>query len=471
MSFNIEIDNSYCYLDINKDIRLLNIIHQHCSVKYYYFIKDWKTHKPSKKLREIIYYSTENNKFKFPRGWLWDVYESLILLDTVTISDIRRTFKPIPLHSEEVSKLKFYPYQDEAARLAIEYRYGIIHHPTGSGKTITMVNIINQVGFPGIIMVPSLMLMYQTKEVMEKFFPEYKVGLVGDSEFDIGQIIVGTSDSLFLKLSKINDAYKNTWKFLFIDECHHLREAKELNTRYYDASMGIDASMKIGFTATPGDINTVKRRILEGATGGVLHYLSDAEAREYGIIVDMEVYILAAACDEYKRDQNDLANWQFEYKTNMLNNNKYHEQIRDVARSLVAKGLSTLIIVDRVGKHLKVLEEMIPEAEVLYGATEKDLREDIKERFENNEIPLLISTIVKEGVNIKNIEAIIMAGGGKDSDALIQKIGRGLRWKEGKDKLILVDFMFDDGILQKHSKERIKTYKKKDYQIFYVSEI
>lgn len=155
----------------------------------------------------------------------------------------------------------------------------------------------------------------------------------------------------------------------------------------------------------------------------------------------------------------------------MLNNNKYHEQIRDVARSLVAKGLSTLIIVDRVGKHLKVLEEMIPEAEVLYGATEKDLREDIKERFENNEIPLLISTIVKEGVNIKNIEAIIMAGGGKDSDALIQKIGRGLRWKEGKDKLILVDFMFDDGILQKHSKERIKTYKKKDYQIFYVSEI
>ena len=53
----------------------------------------------------------------------------------------------------------------------------------------------------------------------------------------------------------------------------------------------------------------------------------------------------------------------------------------------------------------------------------------------------------------------------KLGESLTQKIGRGLRWKEGKDKLIVIDFLFSEGILRKHSNARIKTYKKKGYKV------
>ena len=91
--------------------------------------------------------------------------------------------------------------------------------------------------------------------------------------------------------------------------------------------------------------------------------------------------------------------------------------------------------------------------------------------MEEGKIPILISTVIKEGVSIKNIDVIILAGGGKDSDSLIQKYGRGLRAKKGKSHLTLIDFKFDkvngklNGILRNHSLNRIKTYKKQGYKV------
>jgi superfamily II DNA or RNA helicase len=356
------------------------------------------------------------------------------------------------------------PYQIEAIRQAIKIRYGVIHHPTGSGKTIAMAGLIHRVGIPGIIMVPSRMLLHQTADVMEEAFPMLDIGRIGDKEFSVGDITVGTSDSLFLKQHQVADwvdkRHGGNLKFLFTDEAHHVRESqKDVSTRYFDVALSIDASIKIGFTATPGDPGTLKRKLLEGVTGGVIHRLSGAEARRYGIIVGMEVFVF-----NVNGGYNRTKEWRTEYEENLLKNESYHKLVCSIAKEL-AKTQQVLIIVDRVEKHLFKLDEMLPEAVPLYGDTPKDERDKIVVDFEKGDIKILISTIVKEGVNIKSIEAIIMASGGRDSDALIQKIGRGLRYKEGKEKLVLVDFMFPDGILQKHSKARIKVYKDQGYDI------
>lgn len=464
-SIRIDFDNSYCYVDSN-DLPVAKIIDEVCKIEHWYFTRNFHTKRPERRVRDLVFYSSKNGGFVFPRGWFWEIYDHLIKRDyTIKVFD-----KRIPFHLNSINSkfidIKFYDYQLRAIETAAAIRYGVIYHPTGSGKTITMVGLIDFIGTPGFIMVPSRMLLHQTAEVMEKYFPMLTVGRIGDNEFEIGDITIGTSDSLFLKQHQIADQidkkFDGKLKFLFSDECHHVRESqKDVSTRYFDVALSLDASMKIGFTATPGDKGTLKRKLLEGVTGDVIHHLTDEEARAHGIIVGMEVFIFNAPLKEYKKTKE----WHSEYGLNLLDNVEYHNLVCQISYELVKDKKQVLIIVDRVEKHLKILEEMIPEAEVLYGDTPKEEREEIVQRFEDEEFNILISTIVKEGVNIKNIGAIVMASGGKDSDALIQKIGRGLRYKEGKGKLILVDFMFPDGILERHSKARIKVYKDRNYNV------
>lgn len=463
-SIRIEFGNSYCFIE-NNSLKITKIMDEVCKIEHWYYVRDFHTKKPKRKMRELVFYSSRNGGYVFPRGWFWEVYDRLIDKGyIVRVFDLRPPFEFEPINSRYID-IDLFDYQLKAIEQSMKIRYGVIHHPTGTGKTVTMVGLINKVGTPGFIMVPSRLLLHQTAKVMEKYFPMLEIGKIGDEELTVGDITVGTSDSLFLKQHQIgaiiDEKFSGNLKFLFTDECHHVRESqKDVSTRYFDVALTLDASLKIGFTATPGDKGTLKRKLLEGVTGDVIHRLDEAEAREYGIIVGMDVFIFDAAIKNYKRTKE----WHFEYEDNLLANTLYHIQVCSIARELT-KTNQVLIIVDRVEKHLHVLDLMLDEAEILYGETLKDERDEIIQRFENEEFKILISTIVKEGVNIKNIGAIIMASGGRDPDALIQKIGRGLRYKEGKDKLILVDFMFPDGILKRHSNARVKVYKNRGYKI------
>lgn len=463
-SVSIEFDNSYCFI-IGGGLSIAKIVNEVCKIQHWYFTRNFRTKKLERRVRDLVFYSSINGGFVFPRGWFWEIYDKLIEKSyMVRVFDKRDPFVFEPINSKYID-IEFYSYQLEAISVASKIRYGVVYHPTGAGKTAVMAGLIDYVGPPGVIMVPSRMLLHQTYEVMTKYFPMLYITKIGDNEFDVGEITIGTSDSLFLKQHQIADQidkkFDGKLKFLFSDECQHVRESqKEISTRYFDVALSLDASMKIGFTATPGNKGTLKRKLLEGVTGDVIHHLTDEEARAHGIIVGMEVFIFDAP-GFYRKTKE----WHFEYEDNLLKNQEYHELVCQIAYELVKDNKQVLIIVDRVEKHLKILEAMIPEAEILYGDTPKEDRDIIVQRFEDEDFNILISTIVKEGVNIKNIGAIIMASGGRDSDALIQKIGRGLRYKEGKGNLILVDFMFSDGILKKHSRARIKVYKERNYKI------
>jgi superfamily II DNA or RNA helicase len=125
-----------------------------------------------------------------------------------------------------------------------------------------------------------------------------------------------------------------------------------------------------------------------------------------------------------------------------------------------------LIIVDWVEKHLKLLEELMPESEVLYGSQSKKERQEIREKVINGDVGQLISTVVKEGVDFKPLEITIKASAGKRDINLIQQLGRNMRILEGKRKPVFIDFLHrDSGILQKHSRERIKTFKERGYEV------
>lgn len=88
-------------------------------------------------------------------------------------------------------------------------------------------------------------------------------------------------------------------------------------------------------------------------------------------------------------------------------------------------------------------------------------RKRIIEAYKRGEIDVLIaSTILDEGFDAPLTEHLILAGGGKAEYRQLQRIGRGMRVSEGKDKLIVFDFLDRGKYLGKHSKQRAESYRR-----------
>ena len=129
-----------------------------------------------------------------------------------------------------------------------------------------------------------------------------------------------------------------------------------------------------------------------------------------------------------------------------------------------------VMILTRIIEHGKILQRMLSsernaKAVFLSGISETWEREKIKKKFNDEGGFILISSpIFDEGVDIPEINVLIKANAGKSEVKLIQNTGRGLRKKKDDSKLVVYDFN-DIGwkYLSKHSKDRIKVYRKEGF--------
>ena len=79
---------------------------------------------------------------------------------------------------------------------------------------------------------------------------------------------------------------------------------------------------------------------------------------------------------------------------------------------------------------------------------------------------LLSSSILDEGIDIERIDTLVLASARKSRRQILQRIGRGLRRKRGENVVDIIDFFDLDGkYLEKHSRERLKLYKKEKFDI------
>jgi len=127
-----------------------------------------------------------------------------------------------------------------------------------------------------------------------------------------------------------------------------------------------------------------------------------------------------------------------------------------------SQGKSVLILVKEV-EHAKKLLEMADilglEINFVWSETNKDERMKLKQALESKEKKCIIaSTVWKEGVNIRSLDCVINAAGGKSEIATLQGIGRGLRATTTKNKVIIKDFIDTYKYLDHHTMMRLQVY-------------
>lgn len=95
------------------------------------------------------------------------------------------------------------------------------------------------------------------------------------------------------------------------------------------------------------------------------------------------------------------------------------------------------------------------------GSTPSQRRRRIINAYKQGEIDIIIaSTILDEGFDAPLTEFLILAGGGKAEHRQVQRIGRGMRVADGKERLTVFDFLDTGKYLGKHSTQRAKAYRR-----------
>lgn len=333
-------------------------------------------------------------------------------------------------------------YQTKAVRELLRTRFGMLESPTGSGKTLVEALVIAQLGCRTLWVVHSVDLVKQTVEFLDRYFG-LQVGMVGAGTFSLKTITVATAQSLRTKWGQMQ---RRGWKpgLLIEDEVHHAGA-----WRNYRILQEIGAYYRYGFSATP-DRRTSDRLLLEAAYGHVETVVSMAELTQQGYLAPITVRVKEVQTKIPK----GARSWQEVYEAGIIRHDERNRLIAETVAELRTEGRQVLVDVDQI-EHLEHLT--IPDAAQVTGVMDAQTRGKIYDRFKAGEIPVLVGTVLREGLDLPAVGAVVLAGGKKSQVQILQQIGRGLRTSAGKSDCVVVDFNDNQhGLLLEHSQVRLK---------------
>jgi superfamily II DNA or RNA helicase len=329
------------------------------------------------------------------------------------------------------------PDQTALIRAANLKGRGVIHSPTGSGKTVLMLStLIYHHPLNALILVPNTDLVRQGVSDFKPFFSEGIVGYITGDEILPGRIT-------FANIQKLHRIPMSTWhknlEAIFVDECHHVTSFKGT---YAKVLKSIPAPLRLGFTATlPYDPESIMA--LEGLIGPVIGSVSIQELVEKEVLAKPIIKIRKVPYNHKIREMEVFANV---YDNGVVNNRIRNRMILQEATELVSQGLTVLILVTKLehGENLERMSQvMFPDLKLRYihGVTHKSIREEVQETLTRKDLNVVISSVIwKEGINIPSLGAVINAAGGKYEIFPQQALGRGLRIATGKSEVVLVDY-------------------------------
>lgn len=404
----------------------------------------------------------------------------------------------MPIRIEE----QLYPYQKRAVDAVIEARRCTMRVATGGGKTRMGAAVIAELERPAIFLVHRLDLMHQVLDVLRGYtdddgvyheglmlYPEI-VGQVGGGIYEPNIITVATVQTLCAALDvkyekgDDDDDAKETGaaaarpaiekmleecQVIIGDECHHA----PADTIYKILEKIPNAVYRIGLSATDWRDDGADLMI-EAAYGPRVVDITASDLIEWKYLVPPFITMYPMAQPPEKISARKASNWNAVYSHFYSNNEHFHHQVLEIARSWYWEGRTTLILVERVA-HGRILEEMLNErgieAVFASGKDKADVRKTVFNRVRRKDLRVLIGTsIADEGLDIRTLDALILAGGGKASTRAYQRIGRVIRTWHDKTNALVADFRCRDSEwLDEHARTRLRIYKRE--KRFVVKEI
>ena len=359
-------------------------------------------------------------------------------------------------------------HQVKAGNAMLKKKHGVLWAATNSGKTEVAIAVIKAINEPTLFLVKGKDLVVQTYERFKTRLGDEDIGIIMSNKWDVRKFTIASADTLARRFkptkatSSSMDKKKQveeiltSIKVVVIDECHTLASDGLFSIVRY-----CTAPYRFGLSGTPfkrGDKQDLK---LIALTGEVCYKVTNKEMIEDGVSVPTHI----AMVDIDKPTLPKGLDYQTAYDDGIVYNVHRNTAICEAALAYNDLGKQVLVIVKKID-HGDILSNLltcsgkfIPH-KFIHGSLSTEERGESLDNFKNGITKILIaSSILDQGVDIPNIDVLIFASGGNSYIRAIQRVGRGLRLHDSKDKLIVIDFSDrTNRYLAKHSLDRIRTY-------------
>jgi superfamily II DNA or RNA helicase len=329
-------------------------------------------------------------------------------------------------------------YQKDAVQAALSKDAVIIVSPTSAGKTLTAIALIAARDLRTLILVNSKLLLYQWKEEIKKNL-HIEAALIGDGHREEGPITIATMQSLLKQMPE------QSYDMVIADEVHHVAAAE-----WGKIMSSLTCRYRVGLSATPWREDGAEI-LIQAHTGPILKMGNVTKLIKEGFIAGVELQVIQGASKGVKES------WAEEYQ-NTLEDVTRMERLSQKAIDLYQEGHRLYIDVKRI-KHGEQIEKDLRSRDMqvvfLSGRDTSKRRKEVLTDFEEGDRFILISTLIKEGVDLPAMSAIVLSGGGKSGTALIQVVGRALRPKEGS-RAVIVDVEDHGKYMHKHFNRRMQ---------------
>jgi superfamily II DNA or RNA helicase len=397
-----------------------------------------------------------NHGNKFPTGLLSEVCVALQANDyAYEIADgtICPEIDWSVLQPNMFKSMELRDYQLHAALTLLKAGNGIAKMATNAGKTAVEAAIAKAAKCGVLILTMKKDLLYQLSKVIGDLIEE-PVGIVGDNIFDIcNRVTVGTIQTL-VRHMEIEDNLE-LCDCVMYDEVHHLPSKTSQKVL-----LGLSASLRFGFSGTPLRYDDLNDLLLVAATGPVRVEVTNLDLMQAGIsaMPVVSMYYISDGKVDF-----DMP-WRDAYGMQIVDGDQRNAII---ARELTSRQFdSALILVDRI-EHGNTIQDMLPGSLFVNGSSSMDDRSYALDMLREGIGDIVVATpIFDEGVDVPAVDLLVLAGGGVTNIKLLQRIGRGMRKKDGRNQLQVIDFVDDTNqYLLEHSLSRSKLYEQEGFEV------
>jgi len=363
--------------------------------------------------------------------------------------------------------IKARDYQINAVHHAISRNRALLVSPTASGKSLVIYSLVRyyqMMGETTLILVPTTSLVEQMYTDFEDY--GWSSGTYcqkvyqGHDRKVTKDVVISTWQSIY----KMPRKYFDQFGCVIGDEAHMFK-AKSLT--------GIMTKMhqtkyRFGLTGTLDGTHTHKL-VLEGLFGAVEKVVSTKELIDKNTLAQLKIKCIILKHSNI-RGRMDYAR-ELDY---IVSNKKRLDFVCNLLRHL--RG-NTLCLFQLVEKHGKPLFERINNDGrernnyFVYGGTDTSERERIRELVDMGSNSVIVASfgVFSTGINIRNINNIVLASPSKSKIRVLQSIGRGLRTSSTKDSILIYDIADDmtynnmQNFTLTHFTERINIYNQEEF--------
>jgi superfamily II DNA or RNA helicase len=379
--------------------------------------------------------------------------------------------KKIRTTGEGVRRLRFVdkvdtrPEQISAIREALSRGRGILHCATNFGKTEVACAICSEYHYQRkelprvLLLIHRKQLAVQTMKRFQQHLGEsIPVTMLGAGKKDVPDkgilIAMPQTATKMLKRAALR-RFNERCNILFIDE-FHVNKAWQISRIVAQCA----APMRFGLSGTIDKENKIKWMHYKGMTGPIIAETRNKELVDLGRSAKPIIRMVEVHAKKLE------GNYASDYRMGVVRNRVRNRLVIDETIRYVEKNYRTLVTVSRIahGKFLKRELEQAVDVPIAFisGGTPLWEREKTVQRFERGKIPVLIaSPIFDVGMDVPAIEAWNNAAGGKGWELVLQRLGRVLRKKKGRNEIYVTDYVdMHSKHLFEHSLLRLKYYEK-----------